>query len=105
MIIDPQSVQIGLDVDFFAEDYEEILQNVKTIVTTPVGTVPLDRDFGVDFTVLDLPINQVQARYTVEVISKIRKYEPRCKVLKVTYEYNGETGKVTPKVVLQIVGA
>jgi phage baseplate assembly protein W len=100
--IDLSGVSLTVDPKFMAKNQEEILRNVAVILSTPVGTVVLDRDFGVDFTVLDLPINQVQARYTVEVISKIRKYEPRCKVKKVTFEYNGLSGTIIPKVVLAL---
>jgi phage baseplate assembly protein W len=91
-----------VDPKFYAKNQEEILRNVAVLLSTPVGTVPFDRDFGVDFDVVDLPMNRIKGRYTVEVITKIKKYEPRCKVKKITFEYNGETGKVIPKVVLAI---
>jgi phage baseplate assembly protein W len=65
--------------------------------------VPWDRDFGVDFDVVDLPINKIKARYTVEVITKIKRYEPRCKIKKVSFDYDGLSGLVKPKVVISLV--
>lgn len=86
------------DVDFSPEtEMAEILQNVKTIITTVKSTVPLDREFGIDGSILDMPINYVKAKLTAEIIEKVQKYEPRVKVLKVSYEENSE-GKLLPTV-------
>jgi phage baseplate assembly protein W len=100
--MDLSGANVTVDPNFTAIKQEEILRNVAVILSTPVGTVPWDRDFGVDFDVVDLPINKIKARYTVEVITKIKKYEPRAKVVKVTFEYVGTSGVIKPKVVLAI---
>lgn len=44
-----------------------------------------------------MPINYVKAKLTAEIIEKVQKYEPRVKVLKVSYEENSE-GKLLPTV-------
>lgn len=103
MIIDPQSVQIGLDVDFFAEGYNEIIQNVNVILSTPKGTVPFDRDFGVNIEFVDLPLERAKQRITVEYIAAVKKYEPRVKVKQVIFSHVGTSGKLIPKVVLSFV--
>lgn len=64
---------------------EEVLQNVKTILATVKGTVPLDREFGVDGKVMDLPISVVQAKITAAIVKAINRFEPRARVKKVTY--------------------
>lgn len=92
----------ALQINFSATGTEEILQNIKTILTTPASTVPFDRDFGIDWSLVDLPIREAKARLTVEYIEKIRKYEPRAKVKQVTFEANQE-GKLIPKVVIDLV--
>ena len=38
---------------------EEVIQNIKTILNTIKGTVPLDRDFGIDKSVIDSPIGGI----------------------------------------------
>ena len=38
----------------------EILQNIKTILTTIKGIAPLDRDFGIDSSVIDKPVTIVK---------------------------------------------
>lgn len=92
----------ALQINFSATGPEEILQNIKTILTTPAGTVPFDRDFGIDWGIVDLPIREAKAKLTVEYIEKIRKYEPRAKVKQITFDANAE-GQLIPKVVIDLV--
>lgn len=63
----------------------EIVQNVRTILTTPKGSVPLDREFGLTWTVLDRPLPEAKAAYTGEAVTQIQKYEPRVKILSVSF--------------------
>ncbi|MBQ7544932.1 MAG: GPW/gp25 family protein [Synergistaceae bacterium] len=81
---------------------EEVAQNVRTICTTPKYSVPLDRLFGVDATVIDRPTPKAIALMQVELIQAIRKYEPRCRVKKVSFD--GDTdGKLTARVRIEIL--
>lgn len=80
---------------------EEILQNVNVILTTPEGSVPYDRNFGMDVELVDMPINEAKSLYVVEAITKVRKYEPRAVVDRVDFEGDAE-GELIPKVVLRI---
>ena len=68
-----------------ATELEEIVQNVQMILATFKGTVPLDRNFGIDGRYLDEPINAVQARATAEITSAVNSQEPRAKVQKVLF--------------------
>ena len=81
--------------------YEEIAQNVKTICTTPKYSVPLDREFGVDADFLDRPTPKAKAQIQTEIIQAIRKYEPRCKVVKIIFDEDLD-GKLSVKVRIAI---
>ena len=83
-------------------EIEEILQNVQTILTTPKYSVPLDRNFGINTTLLDAPIPVAQAKLTADIINAIQVYEPRVTVLKVTYVSDNDAGIIFPKVRLKI---
>lgn len=49
-------VSLDSDVNFAPEtEVVEILQNVRTILATRKGSVPLDRDFGLSWQYLDAP--------------------------------------------------
>lgn len=93
-------------IDFAPQSaLEEIAQNVRTILTTPKYSVPLDREFGLNATMLDAPAPLAKARLTAEIVEAVQRYEPRVKVERVTFEGDGAEGILRPKVRLKIVGA
>ena len=85
-----------------SELQEEVLRCLKNLYETPVGTVALDRKFGLDWGFLDLPIEQAKGRLTIEMIEKTRIYEPRVEVVKVSFSQDS-SGKLKTKVVLRFV--
>lgn len=105
-MIAAEGVQIEFsNVNDASADVSECLKN---LYTTPKGTVPFDRDFGLDWSVLDLPLNIAKGRYSLEVIEATRKYEWRVLVEEVRFENSLKValeGKLIPKVVLRYVGA
>lgn len=93
----------NVEIDFSASGNSEIIQNIKVILTTPAGTVPFDRDFGIDMEILDAPVALAKAKLTVEYIKKVKKYESRAKVEKVTFTNDVFNGYLVPKVVIGLV--
>lgn len=80
---------------------EEVMQNVRTICSTTKYSVPMDRLFGVDTAMLDRPTPKAMAALQAELIQAIRKYEPRCKVRKISFD-GDINGKLTVKVRIAI---
>lgn len=97
-------VTISKGINLNATGVEEILQNVGIIISTPKGTVPLDRNFGIDISMLDLPIEIAENLLTVQIIEAIQEYEERVQVEKVSYTKNHITGKLEPKVQVSLIG-
>lgn len=64
-------------------EIEDIIRCVTNLIMTPAGTVPLDRDFGIDQSFLGLPIDVAQNIFAVEIIDKAEKYEPRINITEV----------------------
>lgn len=81
---------------------EEILQNVRTILATPVCSVPLDRAFGVNAEVLDLPLPVAQSRIAAEIVQAVQKFEPRAEVTYVRFSGDGTAGKLQPVIGLRL---
>ena len=79
---------------------EEILRCIRNLIMTPVGTVPLDRDFGIDQSILGLPIDAAQSLLAVEIIDKVERYVPRVSVTEVELTATID-GKITAKVVIE----
>lgn len=99
--------QDSIGVDFAPEGVMEILQNVRTIITTRKGSVPLDRDFGLPWDAVDQPLPVAQMLMRSEVIDAIERYEPRAKVTSVDCAEDVEgamDGVLKPIVTVQIGG-
>ena len=69
-----------------ASERDEVVQNVRTILATRVGTVPLDRSFGISWEHLDKPLPVARSLMQAEVIESIARYEPRANVEAVEFE-------------------
>ena len=78
----------------------ELLARLATLFKTPKGTVPLNREYGFDFSMVDRPPDQAKAMYTAEAVRVIRKFEPLVKSAEVQFE-NAVAGKLCPKVVIK----
>lgn len=76
----------------------EIIQNVKTILTTLQGTVPLDRDFGIDGTLIDKPLTVAKPLIVKDIKEKIEQYEPRAKFVSISWNGSNIDGKLIPSV-------
>lgn len=79
----------------------EVLQNVATIISTIKYQIPLDRAFGIDGAVIDLPILEAQAKMTNEIFQAIKRYEPRAVIEGISF--GGELeGRLIPTVEVSI---
>jgi phage baseplate assembly protein W len=88
-------------VGLTSED-EEIRRNIDVILSTPAGTVPFDREFGINSNFVDMPLSKSRALLTAEYIRKIRMYEPRAKVDQVNIDSTVD-GQMSVKVVVSRV--
>jgi microcystin-dependent protein/phage baseplate assembly protein W len=91
------------DIDFGATGADEVYQNVKYILLTEYFSVPLDREFGMDFTMVDKPMQIAEAMLSQEVAMKIAFYEPRCQFREISFGGNAADGKLAPKVIIEIL--
>lgn len=96
--MDLTNVEFRYDSDI--DEVEEITRNLRTLLLTPAGTCPLDRNFGLDNSLfLGLPMDVAQNAMAVEIMDKVDKYEPRVTVREVTYTAT-ETGQIIAKVAI-----
>jgi phage baseplate assembly protein W len=80
----------------------EVMQNVRTILTTRRGTVPLDRDFGISFDFLDSPINLTRAKAEQEIFLQLKKYEPRAILKQIIWNADVLSGQISPTVTVEV---
>jgi phage baseplate assembly protein W len=81
---------------------QEVMQNVRMILTTRRGTVPLDRDFGISFEFLDSPINMTRAKAEQEIFLQLKKYEPRAVLKQIMWETDVISGQISPSVKVEV---
>ena len=86
------------DIDFGATGKNEIFQNIKYIVLTEYFSVPLDREFGMNYSMVDKPMRVAEAILAQEVAMKITLYEPRAQFREINYEEEWLSGKLSPSV-------
>ena len=80
---------------------EEVLQNVRMIISTVKYSVPMDREFGIDGAVVDRPINIAKAHITNEIFRAVRRYEPRAVIESIDFD-GDECGQLTPTITVRI---
>lgn len=74
---------------------------LSLLYNTRAGECALDRDFGLDWSIVDLPLPEAKARLAAEIITKTRKYEgDRADVSSVSFLVK-EDGVLVPKVVIE----
>ncbi|MCP4020939.1 MAG: hypothetical protein GY729_03780, partial [Desulfobacteraceae bacterium] len=94
-----EPIQIG------NEGIREIIQNIKTIIATIKGTVPLDRTFGITGDFIDKPLPVAQAMFSGEIVEEVQKQESRVTVKNVSFvedQAGAIDGSLAPKVTILI---
>ena len=86
----------------FENETNEDIERVKTIITTPKNSVAFNRNFGIDFNIVDLPLNVAKNRLIVEYTEKIKKYMSNIEVKDIQFNRN-QNGNLIAKVVVGYV--
>lgn len=95
MFDDAQIVFTGGDDD--VDLLESVRRNLSALYSTPEGTCPGDRSYGLDWSFLDYPLSVAQNMYAIEVIEKTEIFEPRAEVQEVKFAVSAE-GTLMPTV-------
>ena len=83
----------------------EVVQNVQTLLSTHVFSVPLDRRLGVLWDAIDEPLNgSSESILREELLNVIQTYEPRAIVNSVEFTYDPQKERMIPVVDISIKG-
>lgn len=88
-----------LEYTFEDDKLAELDRQLALLLSTPAGTMPLDREFGVQMNFVDKPPEVVKSLYMAEVTKKVTQFIPWVRVYEVTWECE-EQGHIKPKVVI-----
>lgn len=87
-------VDIQTTEDITADEIE----NLQRLYHTPIGSIPMERDKGIDTSCLSMSGEAVKSILSVEIIKKTRKYS-NLEVTSVDMEIDSK-GKILVKVVV-----
>lgn len=90
----------GEDMD--EDTVDSVRRDLSALYSTPEGTCPGDRSYGLDWSFLDYPLPVAQNMFAVEVIEKTEAYEPRAEVLGVDLRI-GADGSLSPVVTIGLM--
>ena len=82
----------------------EIVQNIRTLLRTVKGSVPLDRAFGMSGNGLDDPLPVARALISREIVDAVARYEPRAEVVRVECETDELRGSLRARVIFRLRG-
>lgn len=72
---------------FSQEEFADVKQCLETLLSIRAGTQPLDRELGIDLdSIVDYPLDVAKNMLALEIIEKVRKYEPRVEVESVEFD-------------------
>lgn len=90
-------------LDFGATGLNEVLQNVMVILTTRVGSVMLDRRFGLAQNYVDAPMNVAEMMIIQQVCVGLAFFEPRAKYKSIQFAPNiGNPGVMNVQLLVTI---
>ena len=82
----------------------EVYRNLQVLYATRAGEQALDREFGIDGTIIDCPQENAQVLLAAEYVRKTEQYEPRARVVRVEWTAEkSQDGNMIPKVVIELV--
>lgn len=74
------------DFEYAEANETEIENRLRCLITTPQGTMPLDRNYGIDYSAfIDKPITVAQNAYATAVMDAVSKYEETVTVTSVDF--------------------
>lgn len=95
----------SMEVLIEGEAPAEVIERLQILLSTPKGTVCYDRKFGVDISVLDLPLPIARVKYLAQCTEAIRRYEPQITIKDVILKSNNALkGQMQIKVVVSYGG-
>lgn len=88
-----------------SDTLSSVLQNIAVILSTPKGSVPQYREFGLSAVFLDKPTPMAKMMIRAEVREAIERWEPRAQFVGMTFEERiTQPGTLWPAVEVEIIG-
>ena len=81
----------------------QLEQEIRMLLATRKGSVPLDRDYGLAWDFVDLPMPEAMQAMIGEIGMQLEKYVPRIRVTNIAFSSDDVIeGKLVPCVTVEI---
>ena len=92
-----QGIRIG------ATGLDGLEQEIRMLLSTRKGSVPLDRDYGLTWEYVDLPMPEAMPWMIAEIAGQLEKYVPRIRVRDIVFKSDDPVeGILQPTVTVEI---
>ena len=92
-----QHIQIGVT------GLAGLAQEIRMVLATRKGSVPLDRDFGLSWDHVDRPMGEAMQYMVAEIGQQLERYVPRIRVRDISFSSNDAVdGQLIPRVTVEI---
>ncbi|MDE5879937.1 MAG: hypothetical protein K2G99_07995 [Desulfovibrio sp.] len=86
-----------------AAGLEGLEQEIRTVLATRKGSVPLDRDFGLSWDFIDKPLTEAMPYMVAEIGQQLERYVPRIRVRDIAFASpDAVEGILQPTVTVEI---
>ena len=86
-----------------ATGLEGLAQEIRMLLGTRKGSVPLDRDFGLSWDYVDMPMSEAMPYMVAEIGRQLERHVPRIRVRDITFSSdNPVEGRLCPRVTVEI---
>lgn len=86
-----------------ADGLSGLEQEIRMVLSTRKGSVPLDRDFGLTWDYVDLPLPEAMPYMISEIAVQLEKYVPRIRVRDILFQSDDPLeGILQPTVTVEI---
>ena len=83
------------------EGDEELCSQLDTLLSTRAGSVPVVRDYGINWDCLDAPPEVAESLFHQELLNKVEVYIPRLQIKGVVFEHHPQTGGMCARISCQ----
>lgn len=74
------------------------MESIQIVLNTPSGSLPLNRDFGIDMTYQHLPANAAKSVYAEAAAEAIERFVPNIRVNQIIFAEGDDSGELKPTI-------
>lgn len=82
----------------FEQEEERLRQELKTLLSTRAGSVPVIRDYGISWQCLDAPPEVAESLFYQELLQKTEKYVPGIRIKGVEFTHDQKSGEMAVRI-------